>query len=514
MDHVAMTFARTTGIALLLLPLLLVHPQRAAADPDDILAGAFDAATGVPFASTMLGIVRSGEEVPTTPSVLDKRIAVVEALLADIEPRLALVEARLKQVQVELVGFENRARLNELKTVKDELAVINEELKTHPTDAGQRKLLAFRAMTAANRLKNSVDFDVWKWSNVTSDQTIRTRFMVYPSFEVYAVAIATWFAALDVYAGDQPQRIVSEYGSALLDHAAFLTTPNSFHLFADEPVTLDEHLRTAAFSRLVAVDRFADAGGNCVFAIETVDTMTDTTVETGRETIGMRPPIVGTLCTTSPAQSVGLDGEQALQDRYGAQVMVALAHDLDQLAHTGSLRPPFVGTFGNFIEAQIFSIPLDGPVVVGAGAVAGARPAVPLCRLSIGGGCNRGVTLSRNTAWELRNVNPSAVGGSGGAMTLRQIGSGLCLDVKGGVAVAGAEPILFSCNGTASQVWTKQVTNVGFRFASGGGMCVAIAPALPSNVGIQLARGLVLQPCDGGPLQNFSHSDSTLVGPH
>ena len=68
----------------------------------------------------------------------------------------------------------------------------------------------------------------------------------------------------------------------------------------------------------MAVDRFADAGGNCVFAIETVDTMTDTTVETGRETIGMRPPIVGTLCTTSPALSVGLDGEQALQDRYGA----------------------------------------------------------------------------------------------------------------------------------------------------------------------------------------------------
>ena len=231
---------------------------------------------------------------------------------------------------------------------------------------------------------------------------------------MHAIAIATWFDALDVYSGDQPQRIVSEYGPGLLDHAAFLTTPNSFRLFTEEPVTLDEHLRVAAFSRLEAVDRFADAAGNCVFAIETVDMMTDTTVETGRETIGMHPPTVGTLCTTSPAQSVGLAGEQELQDRYGAQVMAALAHDLDQLAHTGSLRPPFVGTFGNFIEAQIFSIPLDGPVVVGANAVAGARPAVPSCRLSINGGCNRGVTLSHDTAWELRNVDPLAVGGGAG----------------------------------------------------------------------------------------------------
>jgi hypothetical protein len=68
--------------------------------------------------------------------------------------------------------------------------------------------------------------------------------------------------------------------------------------------------------------------------------MTDTTVETGRETISMNPWTVDTLCTWSPAQSASLIGEQPLRDRYGEQVMVALAHDLDQLARTGSLRPP------------------------------------------------------------------------------------------------------------------------------------------------------------------------------
>jgi hypothetical protein len=41
---------------------------------------------------------------------------------------------------------------------------------------------------------------------------------------------------------------------------------------------------------------------------------------------------------------------------------------------------------GNFIEAQIFSIPLDGPVVVGAHAVAGARPGVPSCQVPMIGG--------------------------------------------------------------------------------------------------------------------------------
>ncbi len=502
--------------ALLVLPLFLVRPDYAAADADDILAGAFDATTGVPFASTMLGIVRAGELVPTTPSVLDSRLAAVEAMLANMEPRLALVEARLRQVQVELVRVENRARLNELRTVKDELTIINEELRTQPADAGQRKVLAFRAMTAANRLKNSIDFDVWQWSNVApTDQTIRTRFMVYPSFEVYAAAVATWFVALDLYAGDNPQRLVAEFGPALLDHAAFLTTPNDFELFADEPVTLDEHLRMAAFSRLEAVDRFADAAGNCVFAVETVDSMTDTVAETGRETIAMNPATVGTLCTTNPAQAVGLAGEQELLDRYGEQVMAALAADLDKLGHHGSLGAPFVGTFGNFIDAQIFSIPLDGPVVVGAHALAGARPAVPNCRLSVSGGCNRGVTLSQDTAWELRNLDPAVPGGGGGAMTLRQIGSGLCLDVNGGVAVAGAAPILFECNGAASQVWTKQAfTNADFTLASGNNLCATIEPAVLGNVAIQLSRSLVLEPCDGGPLQHFSHADSTLVPPH
>jgi hypothetical protein len=78
----------------------------------------------------------------------------------------------------------------------------------------------------------------------------------------------------------------------------------------------------------------------------------------------------------------------------------------------------------------------------------------------------------------------------------------------------GAQPILFSCNGTASQVWTKRlVTSVDFTLASGGNLCATIEPAMPSNVGIQLARGLVLQPCDGRPLQHFSHSDSTLIPP-
>jgi hypothetical protein len=169
------------------------------------------------------------------------------------------------------------------------------------------------------------------------------------------LAITTWFAAIELNSGSQPQRVVAESGAFLRDHEAFLETRSGLPDLLDNPVNLPEHLHAAAFCRLEAVDKFSNTAGGCVFASVCIDTMADKSVETGRQTLTMQPAQAGTLCTTNPSQSEGLKGEEELRNSYGAELMAALAHSLSKLATTGSLRDPFVGQFPNFTQNQIFS---------------------------------------------------------------------------------------------------------------------------------------------------------------
>lgn len=137
--------ARSTAIGWALLASFVVFPtQQAQAAVEDILAGAFDKTTGVPFASTMLGIVRQGESSPQSPAALDARLSAVEALLRDMEPRLRLVEERLKQLQSEVVKISNINRLRKLQQISAQLSEINVALRTQPADPGARAILTRR----------------------------------------------------------------------------------------------------------------------------------------------------------------------------------------------------------------------------------------------------------------------------------------------------------------------------------------------------------------------------------
>jgi len=502
--------ARSVAAAIVVVAIVLSPaPQSAVAQaPEDILAGAFDKITGVPFASTMLGIVRAGESSPRTPAALDARLTVLETLLRDMEPRLQLVELRVKQLQNEVVKLANVGRLRELHRIRGELAAITAELKLKPADPTRRAILEFRAQQQADAIKDTVAFDIWKWSDV-SNGLVRTRFVVYPAFELYALATTTWFAAIELGSGSNPQR-VAEQAAAFRRHAAFLTARPAFQDLLDEPIALPEHLRTAAFCRLEAVDRFSKAGGACLFASVCIDTMAETREETGRLTLTMNPASPAVLCTFDPKQSLGLEGEAKLHASYGAELMAALARDYDRLATTGSLAEPFVGRFPGFVQAQIFSVPLASPVLAASAAALGSLPAVPPCIRSVSGGCSWGVKLSAETGWTFSNVDRTITGGGGGEMYITHNGSSLCLDVKDGVAAAGASAILFACNGTASQVWTRtQLNNVHYTLASGkSGLCATVGPAAPSGL-LQLRRSLTLQSCDGRALQQFSNTDGT-----
>ena len=102
------------------------------------------------------------------------------------------------------------------------------------------------------------------------------------------------------------------------EHAAFLEARNGFRDLVDKPVTLPEHLRTAAFCRLEAVDTFSNGAGDCELASVCLDTMADTRVETDRHTLTMQPAKPGILCTFNPNQALGLKGEAELHNAYGA----------------------------------------------------------------------------------------------------------------------------------------------------------------------------------------------------
>jgi hypothetical protein len=505
---------RTRGVAAgwILLTCFFLNPIRAADVPvEELLAKAFDETTGTPFASIMLSIIKAGAHSQQDPAVLDARLKAVEEALRSLTARFAILDERLTKLENVVAHDANISRLRKLEAVATSLAELNVELQSKPTDPFARRLLEFKARQQADLLKNDPDLDIWKMTDTTAGG-IRTRFFVYPTFETYVLALTTWFSAIEQAV--PPQQAVAGFGAALRAHQAFLETRPTFHDQVDAPVTLLENLETAAFCRLEAVDKFSNPAGACVFASVCINTMTETSEETGRLTFTVQPPVSGTLCTSNPNQSVGLKGEDELRKKYGSELMAELAHALDRLATTGSLSDAFVGQFPNSFTSQLFSVPLDGPLIAGANSGPGAFPAIPRC-VPLIGGCSFGVQLSEKTGWTITNTNPAVAGFHNGPNFVRHNGSNLCLDVSGGLVVPSAVVNLWPCNHTASQIWNfVSINNVRFTLAAGkSGLCATVVPA-GTGPFVLTSRGLTLQACNQGALQQFSTVDSTLPGPH
>lgn len=492
------------GLSLLVLGSAI---QPAAAASEEILAGAFDAVTGTPFATTMLSLVKSGEQTSQSPEILDARLRQVEALLQNIDQRLALVEARLQQLQIQVVKDENTARITQLQQIQANLIEIVTELKTKPTDRGRRVVLEVKAREQAELLKNSPDLNLWKWSDIDSAQTLRIRFMVYPSFELYTLAIATWMEAIALKSPTNPQETIADSGSFLRAHSDFLNFRSNFRELMQPPVSLAEHLQAAAFCSLDAVDPFSDARDQCVFATMCVDTMNDTYTETDRLTVRMPNTPLGSLCTFSPSQSFGLKGEAELRAKYGSELMASLSAGLDQLARTGSLRKPLTGTFPNFVMSQIFSAPLASPLQAPLHALSGTAPQV-YCTRSIKG-CSYGLTLSDETSYVIttqvettRQLVPNER-----FVSIRHNGNGLCLDVNG-LAIRGSGVILNLCRSSVYQTWDQKPAGPGKYTLSviNTNLCATVAPEAPPR-SLKTSRQISLQYCDGRVLQQFSATD-------
>lgn len=498
------------GLSVLLLGLAAAAPAQSA--PEDIMVGAFDKITGVPIMSAMLGLVRAGERVPTTPAVLDERLRAVEALLREVDSRLKIVESRLRDVEDEVIRLANIGRMRELQRIRAEIAAIAQELLGHPTDPTRLAILTFRAGQQADIIRDNVDFDIWKWSDRDpATGRLRSGFRVLPSFELYTLALQTWMAAALTQSAGQPQVIVRDQGPSLLAHADFLRTRDGWRERRTDvdatPTTLPEHLKTAVYCRLEPAERYADRQGYCTFGVGCLDEIEGTRVDSGElMELAVGAPGATTLCSWNPDQVLFLEGEEELRNEHGLELMTALAQSLERLGRTGSLAEQQVWPFPDTTSGTIFSVALDRPLAAPRNTDAGVEPLIIRCPSF--GGC-RLTNESREAQWTF----------GGAAGFVRNIGSGHCLDVRDNAAVADAPLVLWPCNQTASQLWDKQpVTNQHYRLASrGNGLCATVKPLPQAQLGriaFDAARPLLLQPCDGRQTQVFSNTDSNFRGPN
>jgi TolA-binding protein len=491
------------------------------ATAENLVAGSFDSVTEVPVASALLGILRGQESVPTTPENMVARLDKIEAILRDYGNRLSTLESQVAQLQSEVVKVENVNRIRELQRIAAEIQEIILELKTLPAGEANEAILEFRAQQQADSLKNNAGFDIWMLSDLvetTDPQTnaktslIRTEFHSEPAFDIYGMALLTWFAALELKYADRPQQMVEERRPKLREHSAFLRIRDGWHELrgdaSSDPVTLREYLDTAEFCRLETSQKFADNQGNCVFSDVCIDRMAHKTSITGSETLVMNPPAANTLCTWNPDQPRNYPGEGELRVSYHSDLMDALAETLDRLATSGSELKQFIGTFPNFIHTAIYSTALDAPLRSPRGVLLGAVPSFPACLVL-------SCTLSSESADAHWKVSGQFAGT--GLVTIANDQNGLCLDVKDSLLKANSDVILWSCNNTSSQQWVRTaLTNQTYTLALKSGSLCATIKSGTSGLGRMVLRStpLVLQPCVGSKEQTFSSVDNNITPPH
>lgn len=510
--------SRTALFSLGLAAASMLVPMQAHADADDVLAGLFDSAVGVPFAKTMLGIVRSGESLPTSPAKLDQRLSAVEQLLAQLNGRLQQLETRVDQLQIEAVKTQNLARLREYQRLSGAIELANTELKTHPTDNGRRVVLEATARQLADSIRDTPSFDLWMWTDIDKQTNLlRTRFHDTPTFQIYSLAATTWFATLSVLYENKPLALIAEVGPDLHKHAEFLRVRAGWRDQVNPPVELPEYLHTAVFCRPAAMQKFADANGSCSFATECLDNIDGNTSQGEQFTMnmGLAVPGASTLCTWDANRQWDSPLEQKLRDDHGEALMTALADAMEKIANTGSQADQLVGTFPDWVLTPIYSVPLNQPFQAPLASKAGGVPVIAQCS-NFTGGCK--LPATKEAYWR--------VAISSQVHFVQNEGTSLCLDVKNNAVGPGAALVMWTCNGTPTQQWEKRPTTPGhWNLASAhSNFCVTIpddppfAPLGGIHVSPRIFRPqhlVFLQPCSTNPRQDFANFDNTPVrGPN
>jgi pectate lyase len=133
------------------------------------------------------------------------------------------------------------------------------------------------------------------------------------------------------------------------------------------------------------------------------------------------------------------------------------------------------------------------------------RPAPPRgarWRLGLAAAAGATALAAGLLAWPGATPADAAVGA--GTYTVKNAGSGQCLDVPGASAASGLQLQQASCTGAAAQQWTLTAVSGGFKISSvATGLCVGVRDASTSA-----GKAIEQQSCTGAATQTWSFTAS------
>ena len=115
-----------------------------------------------------------------------------------------------------------------------------------------------------------------------------------------------------------------------------------------------------------------------------------------------------------------------------------------------------------------------------------------------------GLTFALVAQLSPMSMTASAAADSSGTYTIKNVGSGYCLDLPGGSSATGLQLDQAACNGAAAQTWTLTTSGSGYSIKNAAtGLCLGIAGASTSA-----GKAVEQQTCTGATSQQWTLTTS------
>lgn len=283
-------------------------------------------------------------------------IKLFEREIAAIKKDLETLKARVNQLAERVAQNENKNRLNRLTDIRLRLESLINRIAHQPASVSERDALAFDAGQLADIFID--ELDLWRWTDVETTRLLDDYGheaeppqvnLLEPDFKsllaqpIYAMAILTWIAAIDLDSGGNVHVVQQKYGVRLRRHINQNRVRDGFDDMRQAPETLPENVMTRVICRPVAQHKYA-LDGECLISIQCENTM-QRKIFAVRDVV-LPMPAGSEIACVAPGKLGELD-EREIEGLQGSETFRQLADLLERVLLTGSLRQQFIGRFGS-----------------------------------------------------------------------------------------------------------------------------------------------------------------------
>jgi hypothetical protein len=357
----------------------------------------------------IMGLAGGPDPVAEALKIMDKRIAALERNVSQLA-------TALEQMNDKVLNIENRIRIGELQSRRDQIANLKGALTVlHERTPSAREKAEFtkQVMRLAARFRPDSEFDndMWQWSDLkvaTDRQTgqlksspMQPDFKTLPLLESYVNALVLLMAAIQ-YEGRDLAYVKATYHDELMRHVQALSV-RPYWLEGDPQYTLAERLMSRVNCVVNSTQKYPENGMCSARYAMCYDTLArrTKTVSSGIEDWSVNNP--NTLCTPTttslgntmrPADRAELEqkwearsdqapwgsdallrvrqytgysvpAEEFLEDFHGLETMTLLADRLYKLAVTGTLMEPPVYSFDHtyWDKEYLYGVKKSGELV-------------------------------------------------------------------------------------------------------------------------------------------------------